>query len=273
MQHAELRKRLSDIFRNRPYLRSMFYILIDVLIVSFWHIRRGILRFSRQQNGPIHVLDAGTGLGQYTYFMARKFPLWNIYAVDQSANEVCECNRFFHDLNYPRVLFRTEDLETIQRENTYDMVLAVNVVEYISDDRKVLGNLLHALKPGGMLLLSVQSDKSKQVQPNFTNKLLQNSELRHRYNNLELKKLLKELGYRNIKAHYSYGISGRISTVLGVAIPKNLLRRSRHFLVLMPLYYLLLYPVIFVLNSIDAYFVHLSGSELVVSAYKTEACA
>ncbi len=268
MQHNELRKRLSEIFRNRPYLRSMFYVLIDVLIVSFWHIRRGILSFSRHVQGPVHVLDAGTGLGQYTYFLARKFPLWNIYAVDVSASEVCECNRFFHDLNYSRVLFRTENLEQVVREEVYDLVLAVNVIEYIRDDRKVLGNLFQSLKPGGMLLLSVQSDKSKQVQPNFTNKLLQNQELQHRYNNLELKKLLKEIGYRNIKAHYSYGISGRISTQIGVAIPKNLLRRSRHFLVLMPLYYLLMYPVIFVLNTIDAYFVHLNGSELVVRAYK-----
>jgi 2-polyprenyl-3-methyl-5-hydroxy-6-metoxy-1,4-benzoquinol methylase len=268
MQHNELRKRLSEIFRNRPYLRSLFYVLIDVLIVSFWHIRRGILSFARNMNGPVHVLDAGTGLGQYTYFLARKFPLWNIYAVDVSANEVCECNRFFHDLNYSRVLFRTENLEQVVREEVYDLVLAVNVIEYIADDRRVLDNLFQSLKPGGMLLLSVQSDKSRRIQPNFTNKLLQNQELQHRYNNLELKKLLKEIGYRNIKAHYAYGISGRISTVIGVAIPKNLLRRSKHFFVLMPLYYLLMYPVIFVLNTIDAYFVHLTGSELVVRAYK-----
>jgi 2-polyprenyl-3-methyl-5-hydroxy-6-metoxy-1,4-benzoquinol methylase len=268
MQHSELRQRLSLIFRNRPYLRSVFYVLIDVLIVSFWHIRRGILNFSRSSQGPIHVLDAGTGLGQYTYYLARNFPEWNIYAVDVSANEICECNRFFHDLNYSRVLFRTENLEEVDRAEVYDLILAVNVIEYIQDDRAVLRNLFHALKPGGMLMVSVQSDKSKQVQPNFTNKLLQNQELRHRYNNLELKKLLKEIGYRNIKAHYAYGISGRISTLLGVAIPKNLLRKSRHFLSLMPFYYLLMYPVIFVLNTIDAYFVHLTGSELVVRAYK-----
>lgn len=268
MQHAELRKRLSTIFRNRPYLRSMFYVLIDVLIVSFWHIRRGIVSFARNTQGPIHVLDAGTGLGQYTYYLARNFPDWNIYAVDVSANEICECNRFFHDLNYNRVLFRTENLEDVDRAEVYDLILAVNVIEYIKDDRAVLTNLFHALKPGGMLMVSVQSDKSHQVQPNFTNKLLQNQELQHRYNNLELKKLLKEIGYRNIKAHYAYGISGRISTVLGVTIPKTLLRKSRHFLGLMPIYYTVMYPIIFVLNTIDAYFVHLTGSELVVRAYK-----
>jgi SAM-dependent methyltransferase len=268
MQHLELRKRLSEIFRNRPYLRSVFYVLIDVLIVSFWHIRRGILNYARGRQGPLHVLDAGTGLGQYTYYLAKSFPQWNIYAVDVSANEVCECNRFFHDLDYKRVLFKTENLETIQRDSVYDLVLAVNVIEYITDDKKVLQNLFNALRPGGMLLMSVQSDKSKQIQPNFTNKLLLNQELKHRYNNLELKKILKEIGYKNIKAHYAYGISGRISTLLGVAIPKTLLRRSRHFLGLMPLYYLVMYPIIFVLNTIDAYFVHLSGSELVVKAYK-----
>jgi SAM-dependent methyltransferase len=268
MQHDELRKTLTDLFKNRPHLRSVFYILIDVLIVSFWHVRRGILSFARHRTGPVHVLDAGTGLGQYVYYLTRKFPNWNIYATDVSANEICECNQFFHRLKYERVLFRTEDLNAMCKQDVFDLILAVNVVEYIDDHKLVLQNFYKALKPDGMLLVSVQSDKSRVVQPNFTNKLLGNKSVAHRYNNLEFKKLLKEVGFKNIKAHYAYGTSGRISTVLGVSVPKYLIRKSRYFLYLMPLYYLLCYPLVFVLNSIDAYFVHLSGSELVVRAYK-----
>jgi 2-polyprenyl-3-methyl-5-hydroxy-6-metoxy-1,4-benzoquinol methylase len=269
MQHDELRRTLTEIFKNRPHLRSIFYILIDVIIVSFWHMRRGILSFARSKQGAMHVLDAGTGLGQYVYFLSRKFPAWNIYATDVSSREICECNRFFHRLKYERVLFRTERLEELNRQEVYDLILAVNVIEYIENDRQVLANFFAALKMDGMLLMSVQSDKSKKIQPNFTNKLLGNREVTHRYNNLEIKKLLKEAGFRHIKAHYAYGTSGRISTYLGVSMPKFLLRKSRYYLYLMPLYYLVCYPLIFVLNSIDAYFVHLSGSELVVRAYKS----
>lgn len=268
MHHNELRQTLSEIFRNRPHFRSVFYVLIDILIVSFWHIRRGILSFARVHQGPVHVLDAGTGLGQYVYYLTRNFPSWNIYATDVSANEICECNRYFHRLQFERVLFRTEDLQQMNRQEVYDLILAVNVVEYIDDDRLVMENFYKALKPGGMLLMSMQSDKSKVIQPNFTNKLLGNKSVSHRYNNLEIKKCLRELGYKQIKAHYSYGASGRLSTVLGVSIPKYLLRTSKGYLYLLPLYYLITYPFIFVLNTIDAYFVHLSGSELVVRAYK-----
>jgi len=268
MQHDELRKTLSDVFRNRPHFRSLFYVLIDILIVSFWHIRRGILSFARNHVGPVHVLDAGTGLGQYVYYLTRNFPSWNIYATDVSANEICECNRYFHRLQYERVLFRTEDLKELQRQEVYDLILAVNVVEYIDDDRLVMQNFFKALKPGGMLLMSMQSDKSKIIPPNFTNKLLGNKEVNHRYNNLEIKKMLRELGYKSIKAHYAYGASGRLSTLIGVSFPKYLLRKSKGFLYLLPFYYLICYPLVFVLNSIDTYFVHLSGSELVVRAYK-----
>ncbi len=268
MQHIELRQKLSLLFKNRPYLRSAFYVLIDVLVVSFWHIRRGILSFARSHTGPVHLLDAGTGLGQYVYYLSRKFPSWNIYATDVSMQEICECNRYFNRMKYDRVLFRTEDMLELNRKEVYDMILAVNVIEYIEDDTKVLENFFNALKPGGMLLVSVQSDKSKKIQPNFTNKLLGNESVVHRYGNLDLKKKLKELGYKNMKAHYAYGTSGRLSTFIGVSLPKRMLSRSKTFLYFMPLYYLLCYPLVFVLNSIDAYFVHLSGSELVVRAYK-----
>ncbi|MFN3528817.1 MAG: class I SAM-dependent methyltransferase [Bacteroidia bacterium] len=268
MQHAELRKTLTELFKGRPHLRSVFYILIDVLIVSFWHIRRGILAFARTRKGPVHVLDAGTGLGQYVYYLTRKFPNWNIYATDISSREICECNRFFHRLKYERVLFRTESLESLHRQEVYDLILAVNVIEYVDDDRLVLKNFYEALKPEGLLLMSMQSDKSQNIQPNFTNKLLGNRHVSHRYNNLEFKKMLKEIGFRDIKAHYAYGVSGRFSTFLGVTIPNKLLRRSKYYLYVLPLYYLICYPLIFLLNSIDAYFVHLSGSELVIRAYK-----
>lgn len=269
MEHAALRQRLTTIFENRPYFRGLFYYLIDYMVVSFWHIRRGINQFAKShQQKTVHVLDAGCGLGQYEYFITRKFKHWNILGIDNCQTEVGECNEFFTSHNYQRVLFKTACLCDLNYRASFDLVLAVNVLEFVEQDEKVLSNLFQSLKPGGQILIAVQSDKAKKAMPNFTNKIMRNQPLVHRYNNLAFKKKLKELGFVNIRGTYAYGVTGRISTNLGVVIPKWLLRNSEIWLYLMPFYYLMTYPFIFILNLIDTYFNHISGTELVVRANK-----
>ncbi len=268
MEHHQLRQKINRTFETRPKLRAAFYFLIDILVVSFWHIRKEIQSFAKGKPKSIHVLDVGSGFGQYTYYLAQKRPDWNIYGIDISPNEVCECNNYFRAQGFERVLFKCEDVEQFSKTDAFEMVMAINVLEYVEKDDCVLSNIYNSLKKGGMALISVQSDKSKLIQPNFTNKLLDNQLLRHRYNNLDFKKKLKELGFTKVKAHYAYGYSGKLSAKLGVLIPKKMIKRSGKFLFILPVYYLLVYPAIFLLNFFDAYIKHTSGSELVVTAYK-----
>ncbi|MFM8977743.1 MAG: methyltransferase type 11, partial [Bacteroidota bacterium] len=58
------------------------------------------------------------------------------------------------------------------------------------------------------------------------------------------------------------------STRLGVRIPKYLLKQSRDWIWVLPLYYLLTYPLILLLNFLDVLFAHWRGSELIVRAVK-----
>lgn len=269
MHHQELRMRLTTVFHNRPTLRTLFYVLTDGLIVTFWHIRRSIHTFAWRLKGSAHVLDAGTGMGQYVHYLSLRHPNWNIYAVDRNPDEISACNEYFHRKHYERVLFRTENVAEMQRNEVYDLILAVNVIEYIEEDVQAVANMYAALKPGGQLLLSVQSDKNFPLQPNLSNKLTSNQEVVHRYNNFDLKKLLRDGGFKRCKAHYSYGYSGRLSTFLGISVPNQLLRRNDNYLYLLPLYFLFMYPVIIVLNTIDAYIGHSEGAEVVAVATKS----
>jgi SAM-dependent methyltransferase len=157
----------------------------------------------------------------------------------------------------------------MQRNEVYDLILAVNVIEYIEEDARAVANMYAALKPGGQLLLSVQSDKNFPLLPNLSNKLTTNEEVVHRYNNFDLKKLLRDAGFKQCKAHYSYGISGRLSTFLGLGLPNHLLRRHDGYLYILPLYFLLIYPITIVLNAIDTYIGHSEGAEVVAVATKS----
>ena len=269
MDHHKLRDRLTNVFNSQLHSRSIFYFFIDVLIVSFWHVRSNILRFGRgKSNQSMHVLDAGSGFGQYSHFIARKYKKWNIFGADISKKEVSECNHFFQEMGYSRVYFKSEDLAKFVKADAFDLILAINVLEYIPNDQQVLENFYTSLKKDGQLIISVLSDRGKKAMPNFTNKLILNEEVLHRYNNLDLKKALKKMGFKNIHSQYSYGVSGKLSTILGVSLPKAMLKFSEYFLYIIPIYYLITYPIIFCLNFFDTYVKHLSGNEIVIRADK-----
>jgi len=269
MNQGEFRVALRKFLHERPGLRALFYTLLEALVVSFWHIRKELWAFAlNQPRKQIHVLDAGSGMGQYEHFMSSRFPRWNICAIDRDAEEVGACNRYFLSLSKHRVFFKAASLEEFIQAGCFNLILAVNVLEYIREDRRVLANFFESLQSGGQILVAVQSDKALSVQPNFTNKLLGNQVVLHRYNALTFKKSLKELGFVNIKAHYAYGYSGRLSTALGVRVPKYLFKHSRNWIYLLPFYYLPVYPVVLLLNAADVFFGHWQGSELVVRASK-----
>lgn len=267
MRQSEFRQALRQFLHERPGFRTLFYTLTEALVVSFWHIRKELWGLAlNQSRRNLHVLDAGAGMGQYEHFMSSRFPGWNICALDREASEVAECNRYFLERGKHRVFFKTANLETFREPDCFDLVLAVNVLEYLPNDRLVLTNFFDSLRPEGTLLLAVQSDKALTVEPNFTNKLLGNQGLAHRYNALSLKKTLKEIGYTRIRAHYAYGYSGRLSTRLGIRLPKYLLKKSGLWMAALPLYFVLIYPLILLLNLLDVVFAHWQGSELVVRA-------
>lgn len=269
MHQKELRIRLATVFQDQPTLRTFFYVLTDGLVVTFWHMRRSIHAFAWRRNGTAHVLDAGTGMGQYVHYLSLRHPDWNIYAVDSNPDQISACNEYFHRNHFDRVLFRTENVVDMKRTEVYDLILAVNVLEYIEKDAQAVTNMYAALKPGGQLLLSVRSDKNFPLQPNLSNKLTSNQEVVHRYNNFDVKKLLRDGGFKKCKARYSYGISGRISTILGISLPNQLLNRHENYLYFLPLYFLVLYPIIILLNAVDAYIGHSEGAEVVAVATKS----
>src|SRR5690606_41515626 len=70
------------------------------------------------------------------------------------------CNAWFARAGLAaRVHFRVQELEVLNDQERYDLVLSVDVMEHIEADEKVMQNLCRALKPGGLLLISTPSDR------------------------------------------------------------------------------------------------------------------
>lgn len=268
MQYDPIKQSLGNVFNKSPFLRILFYTLLDLLLLRTWHIKREIKRWKKDKGDKIHILDAGAGFGQYTYFLSKQNPKWNILALDVKEDQVCDCNRFFQAIKKHNVVFKVADLVEFRKSECFDLILCVDVMEHIEEDVKVFENYHASLKLGGMLLISTPSDQGGSDVHEETGQGFIDEHVRDGYNAGEIKEKLKNAGFSKVKVHYSYGVPGKISWKLSMKYPMMMLGVSRVFFVVIPFYYLITYPFCFILNYIDSRSVHKTGTGLVVRAWK-----
>lgn len=275
MQYDPIKKTLGNVFNRSPFLRILFYKLLDLLLLRAWHIHLELRKWAERRTNIVHILDAGAGFGQYTYHlsgMGKKLPTgkqsWNIKALDLKIDQVTDCNRFFNKIGKKNVVFKIADLTKHIEEGSYDLILCVDVMEHIQEDVLVFKNFYSSLKQGGMVLISTPSDQGGSDVHGQDDHSFIDEHVRDGYNISEIEEKLKSAGFSKVYARYSYGKPGKISWRLSMKYPILMLGLSKIFFILLPFYYLVVFPVAFVLNYIDTRTVHDTGTGLIVKAWK-----
>jgi SAM-dependent methyltransferase len=269
MQYEPIKRSIGRFFTGPPVMRKILYSLLDLLLLRTWHVKKALRNISRQFTGVATVLDAGSGFGQYTWRMSRMNPHWMIKAIDINSEHIGECTRFFEKSGLSgRVVFETGDLATLTDLNTYNVILSVDVMEHIEEDVKVFRNFYNALQNNGILLISTPSDKGGSDVHSDEEESFIDEHVRDGYSIKDISGKLSLAGFRNIEATYTYGKPGNISWRLSMKYPVRMLNLSYAFFLILPLYYLIIFPVAVILNFFDLYSAHKTGTGLLVSARK-----
>ena len=92
--------------------------------------------------------------------------------------------------------------------------------------------------------------------------------VRDGYNIHDIEDKLKSAGFSNIEAYYAYGKYGKISWKLSMKYPITMLNITKLFFILLPFYYIVTYPVAYILNHMDVKRNNETGTGLIVRAYK-----
>ncbi len=269
MQYDPIKRILGEAFNKTPFLRRLFYNLLDLLLLRTWHVHKELRAWaSGKRNQSLSILDAGSGYGQYTYYLSGLSAQWRIFAVDVKEEQIADSNQFFAQIGRPHVRFAVADLVTFQQPEAYDLALSVDVMEHILEDVAVFKNIHASLKQGGMLLISTPSDQGgSDVHDNEESSFIE-EHVRDGYNINEIADKLKIAGFHKVQARYSYGQPGQISWRLSMKYPIVMLGKSKAYFVLLPFYYLVTFPVCFILNWLDANGKHTTGTGLIVKAWK-----
>jgi len=269
MQYDPIKQSLGKVFNSTPALRKLFYRLLDLLLLRSWHIRHELKQLKNEDFNPEYIADAGSGFGQYVYYLSKKYPASRITGLDIKQEQVDDCNGFFSRIGLAdRISFEYADLTTLEAREIYDLVLSVDVMEHIEDDRTVFQRFYKGLKPGGVLLISTPSDQGgSDVHHDHEDSFI-DEHVRDGYGVEDIEKKLREAGFSDIHIRYSYGKPGKVSWKLSMKYPIQLANVSKLFLILLPFYYLLTYPICFLLNRADVRRSHTTGTGLIVRCKK-----
>ncbi len=277
MQYDPIKNDLGKVFNRSAGMRKLFYRLLDILLLRSWHIRSELKAWAKGKPGQLHILDAGAGFGQYVYTLSKLNPNWKVTAVDVKEEQIADCNRFFSQIGEAnRIAFEEGDLTRFVRENSYDLILSVDVMEHILEDRLVFENFHASMKPGGMLLISTPSDQGGSDVHHHDHGPKDgevhgfiDEHVRDGYNIEDIKEKILTAGFSKVEARYSYGAPGKISWRLSMKYPILMLNATRLSFLILPIYYLLTFPFALLLNYFDVKNRnHPTGTGLVVKAWK-----
>ncbi|MCD6112875.1 MAG: class I SAM-dependent methyltransferase [Bacteroidales bacterium] len=268
MQYDPIKFSLGKVFNKKPFLRIIFYKLLDILLLRTWHIKKAIKKWAKNQNQNIEILDAGSGFGQYTYYLSSLNKKWNITGVDVKEEQIEDCNDFFKKINRKNTHFEIADLTKYKKPESFDMILSVDVMEHILEDVEVFKNFYASLKKDGVLFISTPSDQGGSDAHDHHEGSFIDEHVRNGYSIIDIEEKLKKAGFKNIQSKYSYGKPGNISWILSMKYPIEMLNISKLFFLILPVYYIILFPFCLILNSIDVNKKHNSGTGLIIKAKK-----
>lgn len=252
MQYDPIKNVFALIIKKFPFLRVTFYKLLDLIFLRSWYVRRELRKIRKIfGNQKIKILDAGTGYGQYTYYMSKNLAPCEIKAIDIKEDWIIDCIYFYRKLKIKNVIFEVEDLTTINYENEFDLILCVDVMEHIPDDVKVFSNFYKALKKNGYLLINTPSIFGGSDVHNDEDESFIGEHARVGYSKEELEKKLHPLGFETYQSKYTYGFWGDKAWRLGIKYPMILLNISKIFFIVLPIYYLITFPVTLLMMYLD----------------------
>jgi SAM-dependent methyltransferase len=269
MQYEPIKALIGRYCKGRPALRIMLYTLVDILLLRAWHMRKALKTIRMRLPAGASVLDAGSGMGQYSWRLSRMGKSWKIHGIDINANEVSDCNEFFAARGLSsRVSFSVLDLANLSQKDAYDFIITVDVMEHIDDDVSVFRNFFTSLRSNGILLISTPSDKGGSDADHAGDDSFIDEHVRNGYGIGEISRKLAQAGFENINASYTYGWPGSLSWKISMKYPVIMLNISWLFFAVLPFWYILVMPPALLLNLLDVSTRHRTGTGLIITAEK-----
>lgn len=209
-----------------PRISNLEKMYIRLLGVPISGLRIRLRRILPVLKGdPHHVLDAGCGRGVFSYQLARKFPQAQVVGVDIDVQQLQINTIIAERVGLKNLSFRVADITKLPFKEEFDLILSVDNLEHLEDDRIGLANLYQSLKPGGELVLHVPGYERRWFFMRFKTNFDVPGHHRPGYRLEDICVKLREMGFVVDSAHYTFGwletVANNISYLITHAEEKN----------------------------------------------------
>ncbi|MGB9591056.1 MAG: class I SAM-dependent methyltransferase [Candidatus Kryptoniota bacterium] len=269
MKYEPIKNKISSAVRSNVFLRKILYSVLNLFLLRAWHVKRS-LRKAFKDTRFASALDAGCGMGEFSYYIFRKFDA-EVLGVDILGEEVIRNSNFASRIASNRLSFIQADISAKDLPNLlnrkFDLILSVDVMEHIKDDVAVFRNFADLLNNNGVVIISTPSGSDSEIDNGH--KSFVDEHYRDGYSINSLKKKLQSANLRVLSTSYTYGWAGSVYWNLSIKIPMTILNKSDLFFVIIPFYLIITFPISLIFMAIDYFFPPSSGGGLLVVATRS----
>ncbi len=234
-------------------MRLMLYAFLQVYDVEQWHLRQALeahLQRYPSENTRYLLFIGHDPFAAHVYWITHKYPHFAVEVMDKDPREIRFLSQIFHTLGLHNVAFYEESRHKYPIHACYDYIAAI----YRSSIEQLdCSAIYHSLKKGGLFMALFKLADISDI-------ITFRTEVRTR---------LHRMGFRKIKFRFVYGKPGIWSFWLG-SWPIRLLRWSMVFLPVVLLYYVVMLPVVALLNYADSHMVRTKGRVIMLRAVKED---
>lgn len=205
---------------------------------------------------PKNILDAGSGIGAYSIWLAKIFKKAKITGGEIDKDKLNSSKIIKKQLGVQNVHFVYFDIMKPKKKNIYNLIICIDVLEHIDRYEKVLKNFYDLLQDNGYLYIHVPQPNQKRIFSSFETW----HHLDHVHEGIAkntLEKRLKKLGFRIISSQETSGFFGKITWEI------NHLSLSRSFVLAG-----IIFPFLYIFAVLDQYSKNKNGLGVAVLAKK-----
>jgi 2-polyprenyl-3-methyl-5-hydroxy-6-metoxy-1,4-benzoquinol methylase len=171
------------------------------------------------------IMDAGCGQGIFSFEIARRLPDSSITGVDIDKELIDRNRRIAEKLGLRNCVFEIQDIERIEKTDSYDLILSVDNLEHLKEDDRALESFYAALKPAGELILHVPAYYRRWFFFNWKVNFDVEGHFRPGYTKDEIEEKTQRAGFAIFESYYTFGflenLTNNISYLITGARMKN----------------------------------------------------
>lgn len=160
-QFGEQRLALPDLSSAERLLFRVLGVVDPAHYLHSRYFQRALARWDDLR--PRAILDAGCGRGDYSFYLARRYPDARVIGVDVDQARVARNRAMAQRLGLSNAEFQVADLVTARFDTSFDIILAIDVLEHIERQEEALRNLVEQLSPRGRAFYHIPTVRERPV--------------------------------------------------------------------------------------------------------------